>query len=334
MRSLKTLASVCFIGTVIATGNAQGQSIINGPMLGFTPDATGAAIAPIIGIPGASLLANPLELGMAIRAAAVSPRQTYALAVRAGDGQPVIIDLAGGTPITPVPGTYNEPEIIALSPTGSSAAIYDGGSRSVEIVGNLPKDPQVIHEFDASSIPGGATSLALSDDGSVALATFAESDRTSLWMMDSTGAVQRLPVDQPAGAAFFPNRNDAMFGDDSNHTVFIATDAGRTAAPLPLVSGLDAMSSFSSVTASDDSSRVFLADTNSGNIAIFDMESRTAVVLPCGCQLTGLHRLNGNSVFRLNDASAQPIMLLDAGGIEPRIVIVPPNTSSGWGAAQ
>jgi hypothetical protein len=299
MRFLKSLASICFIGAVAAAGNVQGQSpIINGPILGFTANEGGTAIAPIIGIPGASLLANPLQLDMNIRGAVVSPKQDYALAVSADGGQVVFIDLTSGTPISSISGEHNHPDIIALSPSGYAAAIYDGGSSSLEIVGNLPKAPQVIYELDASSIPGRASSVALSDDGSVALVTFAEPDRTSLWMMFSSGVVQRLPVDQPAGAAFFVNRNDAVFGDDSSHTVFIATDAGRTTAPLPFVSDLDGMS------------------------------------LSCGCQPTSLHRLRGNSVFRLNDPSEQPVMVLDASGSQPRIVIVPPNTSAVSEAAQ
>jgi hypothetical protein len=335
MRFKKTLASICFIVALGTAGNAQAQSAtINGPMLGFTPDAAGAAIEPILGIPGASLLTNPVALGMDIRGAVVSPKQDYALAARAEDGQPVFIDLAGGTPITPIPGNHNRADIIAVSPTGSAAAIYDSGSSSLEIVGNLPKDPHIIHELNAAPISGRVSSVVLSDDGSVALVTFKESDRTSLWMMDSSGAVQRLPVDQAAGAAFFVNRNDAIFGDDANHAVFIITDAGRTAAPLPLVSDLEGMGSFSSIAASDDGSRVFLTDTNAGNVAIVDIETRTAALLSCGCQTTGLYRLKGNSVFRLNNASDQPMMVLDASGNEPRIVIVPPNTSALSEAAQ
>jgi DNA-binding beta-propeller fold protein YncE len=335
MRVKKTLASICLIIAAGTVANVRGQSpVITGPVLGFGLDAAGAAIEPILGVPGASLLTNPLELNIEIRRAVVSPKQDYALAVRAEDGQAVFIDLAGGRPITPIPGNHNRPDIMALSPTGSAAAIYDSESSSLEIVGNLPKDPHIIHELNASPISGRASSVALSDDGSVALVTFREPDRTSLWMMDSSGAVQRLPVDQAAGATFFVNRNDAIIGDDANHAIFIIIDAGRTAAPLPLVSDLDGIISFSNLAASDDGGRVFLTDTNGGNVAIIDIQTRTPVVLSCGCQPTGLDRLKGNSVFRLNNASDQPMMLLEASGSEPRIVLVPPNPSARSEAAQ
>jgi hypothetical protein len=140
--------------------------------------------------------------------------------------------------------------------------------------------------------------------------------------------MQRLPVDQPAGAAFFVNRTDAIIADDSNHTAFIATNAGRTTALVPLISNVDGIDSISKIAVSEDGTRILLGDTHSGNVAIVDMETRASVLVSCGCELTGLHRLRGNSVFRLTNASDQPIMMLEAAGSEPRVVIVPPNTST------
>src|SRR2546421_9030504 len=56
---------------------------IGGPVLGFIPDAGGTAIRPVLGIPGASILGERLELTVDIRGALISPKQDYAISYRA-----------------------------------------------------------------------------------------------------------------------------------------------------------------------------------------------------------------------------------------------------------
>jgi len=147
---------------------------------------------------------------------------------------------------------------------------------------------------------------------------------SGLWVINSSGAVSRLPVAQPSAAAFFANKEDAIVSDDATQSAFIVMDAGRAAIQVPLVSAIDGMTGFSSIAASDDGGKVFLQDGSSGKVAIVDVQTRTWNVVGCGCQATGLMRLKGNSVFRFANASTQPVMVLDASGIEPRIVVVPP----------
>jgi hypothetical protein len=146
-------------------------------------------------------------------------------------------------------------------------------------------------------------------------------------MMNSSGAVQRLPVDQPSAAAFFANRHDAIISSDASQSAAILLDAGQTAIQVPLVPAINGMAGFSSIAASDDGGRVFLEDAQSGNIAIVDVQTRTSVVVPCGCQPTGFYRLKGNSIFGLSEASQQPIRVLDASSTVPRIVFIRPNLS-------
>ena len=103
---------------------------------------------------------------------------------------------------------------------------------------------------------------------------------------------------------------------------------------VPLVSAINGMAGFSSIAASDDGGRVFLEDGQSGNIAIVDVQTRTSVVVACGCRPTGFYHLKGNSIFGLSEASQQPIRVLDASSRVPRIVFIPPNRSAVTGGAQ
>src|SRR4051812_44822898 len=91
------LQSFICVGLVASAtvASLEGQSsVIWGPILGFTPSAGGTAISPILGVPGASTLADPLIMDGIFRGMAVSPKQDYAVAVRMDDRRAVVIDLA------------------------------------------------------------------------------------------------------------------------------------------------------------------------------------------------------------------------------------------------
>src|SRR5688500_16299345 len=112
------LAGLCGSGVTVA-----GQlEFLGGPFLRFIQDIAGSVIRPIFGVPGAAILGSPLELEADIDEAIISPRQDYALAVRKEDGRSVIIDLAHGlSALTTIAGTDGSADLMAISPTGSSA---------------------------------------------------------------------------------------------------------------------------------------------------------------------------------------------------------------------
>jgi len=312
---------------MLAAVNVLAQSsVIRGPMLGFTTDSAGSMLWPIIGIPGASSVADALDLNTNIREAVISPKQDYALAVRTEDSQVILVDLKDGTArINPLESIHAD--LIAISPTGSAAALCDRRARSIQVIGRVPQLPEVTYRFDTSSIPGDETALAVSDDGTTALVRFADGDSASLWVFNTSGALLRIAADRPAAAAFLPNRLDAIVTDDAERSAFMVTDVNRSLSRIPLISAVDGINTFSSVAASDDGRRAFIADGDSGTIAIIDIETGISTTVACDCAITGLHRLNGFSTFRLTEASQEPMVVLDASSTEPRIVLIPPSTS-------
>src|SRR5215831_9744405 len=54
----------------------QGQepARLSGPVIGFVFDGSARALRPILGIPGASLVGNPLDVGFALESGFVAPR--------------------------------------------------------------------------------------------------------------------------------------------------------------------------------------------------------------------------------------------------------------------
>src|SRR5437899_111854 len=153
---------ICFglVGLLSASRVFAAQSSIEGPILGFIPENEGTLISPIIGVPGASILTDRLEFNMDFRGVVLSPKQNYAIAMRAENGEAVVIDFtAPATGVRVISGTRGGPGDVAISPTGSAAAIYDGTSGRIQVIGSLPQAPEVIREFSTSSITGQETGL-------------------------------------------------------------------------------------------------------------------------------------------------------------------------------
>src|SRR5256885_1136957 len=93
------LFSNCMCAVLIITGLAfragaqEPLPVIAGPILGFTQDPAGAAVQPILGVAGASVLGPQVQLGADVRNAILSPKQDYAVAVRGDNAEAVVIQL-------------------------------------------------------------------------------------------------------------------------------------------------------------------------------------------------------------------------------------------------
>ena len=61
------------------------QSQITGPVSGYIFDSAARGLRPVLGMPGASLLGDPLDFGLPLTSVSVAPRQDAAL-VTATDG--------------------------------------------------------------------------------------------------------------------------------------------------------------------------------------------------------------------------------------------------------
>src|SRR5438552_1897232 len=64
---------------------------LRGPVIGYVFDATMQAIRPINGIPGSSVLGEPLTLPFPVAAAAFSPLGDFALAISDSGDQPAYV---------------------------------------------------------------------------------------------------------------------------------------------------------------------------------------------------------------------------------------------------
>jgi len=170
MHTARRLA-ICLLLVSMAAISVRGQSsLVGGPALGFSTNADGSIVWPIIGIPLASLLGSRLAFGVGISAAEVSSQHDYLVAIRTEDGQPVISRLASGAIVpSPIAGTRPGPTVFAISPTGGALGVFNQDARILQVLRGFPSAPEMAFEFYASNIAGRVTAMAVSDDASLAL---------------------------------------------------------------------------------------------------------------------------------------------------------------------
>jgi len=307
----------------IAAFGQDPTTSINGPVLGYIADSKGSAIQPIRGILGASAVATPLPLDSEIRNAVVSPKNDYVLANHSESGETVLIRLGlDSMTMNSLDGVRAGANVIAISPSATAAAIY-GRDRIVQVLAGLPDSPQIVFEFDASDLAGHLRSIAVADDGTLALLNVAALDNSTLWAVSVNGSRWALPAQRPSAASFLAGRHDVVIADDAAQEVFLLSNVDQEASRLPVASFGDGFNAFSGVAASGDGLRIFISSRKSESITIVDLESGVSSVLACNCLSTGFKPLKGTSIFRLSDPTDGPVAVLDASSAEPRIIIVP-----------
>jgi hypothetical protein len=246
--------------------------------------------------------------------AAISPRQDYAV-VRAAGGEVLLTDLRRNRS-TVIETAVASPDRIALSPTGSSAALYHAETATLQIVTGLPGAQAAKPAFRIPALASALADLAVSDDGAVILAVTGEGALLAL------GPDSPLPVAVPGSISqvvFRAGTHEALAADSNNNQVWlVALD------PAPryrlLAGALEGVSAPAAVAFSDDGSRAYIA-VRAGVLAV-DVQSGGVTRVPCQCAPTGLRRIGGDSMFLLTESPGKPLFLLD--GRQSLMWLIPP----------
>ena len=334
---------------------AQGQSgfTLNGPSLGLMFDSSSAVIRPILGIPGAARLGDPLSSGFTIGTAVVAPDGDFALAVGKDDFRLAVVRSTGGVVQSLAPAMGESPDLISFSPHGRSAALYYAASGRLLVLSGLRKQTVQSVLVDTSSLLAVPSLMAVSEDAATLLLAVPEpGPATALYSMSSTQATstndllsRTLEDDSVAGASpvygfaqrvgafqsisalgFVGATADAVVADSAANAVYVLQDVSSTARISALGSAQDGLSRPVAVAAMD-ARRVLVSNAGTGIVTLLYRDGTPAESISCDCSPTVLRQLAGNSVYRLTDPSQEPMWLLDAGGKELRVLAVPPRRS-------
>jgi hypothetical protein len=282
---------------------AADPAAISLPRLGFVPDPATRSILAITGFPGAALVGEPVAADLDAAGAAIAPGQKFALFPK--DGALVMLRFDEQPAVTAIDGLAAGR--IVFSPSGSAAAVYDKAANRLQVVTGLPQSPAV----STLEIPEACDGIAVSDRAEVIAAG------SSVWLLRAGSAPSALALGAPtAAAAFGPRANEALVAAAGRLTFIRLLPDGPQYQELASYDEAPAAVAFSS-----DASRAIML-TAGGDIRLFTTTGSELPGLSCHCTATGLQPLAGDSIFRLNEVSAGPLWLLDAGA-SPRLWFVP-----------
>jgi len=271
-----------------------------------------------------------VNIGFPLASATVSPRQDYALAVKADDSSVMLVRPGGAS--AAVPGVRPAPALVVFSPAGAAAALYDSAAGRVQILTGLPNAAAVESDVDISALAGPVAALAVDDAGTSLFLAAGAAETVSLYRIGMDGASQFLaPFRSVAALRLSGTGREALLADPAAGAVYIIRDLRGGGRMEIVASGRDGLGAPIAVE-SDSAGRIFVAD-QAGNLTILDRGRGSVLSLPCGCAPAGLFRLSGTATFRLTEPSDAPMWVLDASGADARIVAIPPGAPPAVSAA-
>jgi hypothetical protein len=294
-----------FIFPTLLCGAVWAQ--VGGPMIGYVPE--GAHIRPMYGLPAAGAIGAPFAAGRDFALSAAAPSQNFVLVTTADTGEVMVYKPGSG--LSTVSGASASPDALAISPGGTSAALWFPFTGKLEIVSGLPDSPAV-RTIDASFLNSSPLSIAVTDDGQWAAGLWA----AGVYAFGPSNVVIPLQTDPGVVAlSFFHNNHDLALATASRATT-IADVGGAT--QMSMLYDYSALNlSPRAIAVSFDNRTAVVADSGGTLVNLAN-----ATVSSCGCSPTGLYGLGG-ALFRLNAPSPRhELKLFDAA--QGSVLIVPP----------
>ena len=311
-----------------AGGGIQPQSQpATGPILGYVWDSAGAALRPVQGLPGASIV------GAALISAPSSGAGFIATASSGVSGAALFLDANGGiftspltgaklTQVASIPGATS----LYLSHSGAYALVTGKNASGVNIasvISGLPQSPSV-RSLDASalrSILGGAAS----DTGTVALAGSGQSGVVFVAYSGQGAGAQVGAAQAFGGMQFVPGSDELVVGDSSSGALTAISHVNTT----PSSATLSPAGGISAPLALDitPNGRWVVAANHAGDVLRVDLTGAIAATkVHCSCAPSQVAALNGSAAgttVRLVTAGGGPLWILDASVAAPRVLFIP-----------
>jgi hypothetical protein len=298
--------------TLVTPLRAQSPTF-TGPILGFAWDQRTESLRPFYGTAGAATAGAPIDLGQDAAVAAISPRNDFLVTIAAVDGQVSLVTLA--TLSRRLTGCSPAPDRVVLSPKGKTVVCYHSDTGALEVVSGLPDAPAASFTLTLALV----RVVSVSDDA--ALVAIATDDSVVLTAADGTSST--LPI-TAAALAFLPGSQDLLVADSGANQLVMVSDG----VPQTLAGPGDGVAAPVAVAVSDDGARAFVANSAGGIVTVGIAGGECAVLAP-GLVVSGFNRLNGNSLFRVTELSADPTWVLDGGATGPRLLFIPASQVEG-----
>ena len=297
------------------------------PLIGYVFEPESQGLRPILGTPGAALFGSKVELGLNVRRAWTSPRQSFALAEVEESAEVLLLDLRAGAPVkTILSAIPTGADKAAVSPAGTAMAFYFRNDHRLQIASGLPDSPEVSSGMDLASVPGELASLAVSDDGKAVLAAFNVAGTGAVYLIQSEQTRVIAHAADVRAMTFLAGSLNAVIVDTAANEVRLLSDVTGVVTTQILAEENGGISHPLALQVSADNSRVFVLNSGAQAVTTVDLTTGLLTHLPINGSASQLQRLSGD-VFQLTDDFRQATLLFDGANPESRIVFVPKVTS-------
>lgn len=297
------------------------------PMLGFVSTSQGSEVRAILGIPGASTLSQPLTMPSGVTNLHFAPGQNYAIALGAA-GAPlgvVTFSSASPGPAIGIPSAISQPDIIAFSPNGASAAIYSASGGQIQVINGLPTSPRIAYEMGSTDLAAGARLLALADDGATLLegtsgnAVYRLVVGTAPQLLDTVGDLE--------GIAFVPQSENALVFDRNAGSLSMLQAVNTLPSNRSLVDGLTGLGGEISLQVAGGTA--LLTSSTANRLWRIDLQSLNVQSMQLPTPATALAPLRTSGRYLVSWQSGQPAWIVDTTGPTGALFFVPANVDAG-----
>lgn len=291
---------------------------VHGPVQGYLIDSRVEAVRALNGIPGASMLSEPIALGKKISGGAFHSESGVGLV--SAEGRLAAVRGLGSEPtLEPLEGGIAVPELFAIDRTGKTGVAISKGSGRLQFV-SLGSGAEVSAPMELGEMAARVRALATVDAKRALLAL--GSPDGGIYLAHRGGALEKVaPADDVTALAALPDGSGAAFADRASRQVLRTHGIHAGAAVSLLASERDGV--MEPVGLSVVGQRAWVVDAGSQNILAIDLSSN----LPDkGIELGALPSralaLDGGNTVVLTEVGDSPLLVLDTTGA-PRVCFVP-----------
>jgi len=308
------------------TAQSTAQSM-QSPMLGFVSTNNGNEVRAILGVPGASVLSNPLAIPPGVTNLYFAPGQKYAI-VAESPGSPVgVLTFPTSTPgpVVEISGAISQPDIVSFSPSGAAAALYSSSQGTIEVVSGLPSTPHLAFSISSTDLPNAIGLIALADDGTTLLGGTANSSVYRLvagsapLMVDTVGDLE--------GVAFVPQSQNALIFDRNNSSLSLLQNVNGSASASSLVGGLTGLGG--KITLQVAAGLAMVTGTSSNQLWQINLQNSHVQSQQLPATATTLQPLRTSGKYLVSWQSGQPAWIVDTSGQAGAVFFVPANIDAG-----
>lgn len=298
---------------------AAQEALLSGPVSGSVYDPASRSLRPIMGLPGASYLGDPLIADLDWAAAAPDGRTM--LASRGGSLW-AVRQTGSALLWAGIDGGLESPERAAWNADGSAAAIYST-RQGLQLLRSLGDTPAA---GPAVELPGRVTALALEASGTCAVAGVEAERDGGLYLVCADAAPKLLVgLARPAALALAPNKDALFVADRGSGEILEVRNFRGEAAVMPFAADTAGSWDPVGVAVSSDGAFLYVAHRSEKRVDAYEVASRTLVSrIAVDWEPTLLEPLAVKSVFLLKSPGGvdEPLLVLEAGR-EPAVYFVP-----------